>query len=488
MSRDTDDQFADEAAETANGHRQEGLPTDNTTTQGASDLWSVVKPYKQEIMLNQVMDHEPGDDRRAAIINCLRDMGVKVFIIEAKSIETTADILHHVHRVVDYVSRENQFFSAGFVDEDGQPCDPLGFQRCLLYQDRSGRLFNLIVAKHAVGPASQYESLMTSFSGVQAMALATVLCRSFACVARDETLDNLVPARLSLIIGLVFTEETSLAWLNAQMMVKSTPSVSAHTLTTYVGADLLRRAAIFLLATAGAASDDSTRGWITIAGLALTFALTMANLGSRAWHYMGWRPFPYLGPFHSVFVFLAAIVAGCIFPFMGHRKVHVGGRPAMEHIISTAVIVGLIFIISDIDEVQRYLIFGSDDCDQDYVNIVVGAWWSFTFITSLFYATTIPFKPPTTPTEPDEEEPLLEQDHASPVGYKVPNLPNFEVDPSMAWSGRFEFCTIYMQAGVGVVLAIIIGGGIIYLGLINDDEEVLGNGDGAFRLLRHWMG
>eukprot|EP00522_Entomoneis_paludosa_P012905 CAMPEP_0172444002 /NCGR_PEP_ID=MMETSP1065-20121228/4160_1 /TAXON_ID=265537 /ORGANISM="Amphiprora paludosa, Strain CCMP125" /LENGTH=499 /DNA_ID=CAMNT_0013194419 /DNA_START=77 /DNA_END=1577 /DNA_ORIENTATION=- len=479
------DQFADEGETGA----PEVLTNDGTTTEGekksmASDLWSVVKPYKNEIMLNQIMEHEPGDDRRAAIINCLRDMGVKVFIIEAKSIETTADILHHVHRVVDYVSRENQLFSAGYVDEDGNPADPLGFQRCLLYQDRSGRLFNLVMAKHAVGPASQYESLMTSFSGIEAMALITILCRSFACVAKGATLDNLAPARLSLIIGLVFTEEISLAWLNAQMMVKSAPSISAHTLTSRVGSDLLRKVAIFLLATAGSASDDSTRGWITISGIALACILALANLGSRAWHFMGWKPMPYAGPLHSTLAFLGAIATGIMFPYMGHRKVHVGGRPAMEHVISTAVIVGLIFAISDIDEVQRYLVVGSEDCDQDYVNIAVGAWWTFTFVTGLFYATTIPYKPPTTPTEPEEEEPLLEEDHASPVGYTVPNLPVFEVDPSLAWSGTFECCTISMQAILGLILAIVIGGGIVYLGITDEDDEWLGNGDGAFRFLR----
>merc|ERR1712150_101105 len=128
-------------------------------------------------------------------------------------------------------------------------------------------------------------------------------------------------------------------------------------------------------------------------------------------------------------------------------------------------------------------IVGSADCDQDYVNIAVGAWWTFTFVTSLVYATTIPYKPPNAPTEPDDEEPLLEKDHASPVGYKVPNLPNFEVDPSLAWSGAFEFCTISMQAFIGLILAVIIGGGLIYLGVTDVDDDILGNDDGAFRFL-----
>mmetsp|Transcript_5757 Transcript_5757/g.7560 ORF Transcript_5757/g.7560 Transcript_5757/m.7560 type:complete len:496 (-) Transcript_5757:297-1784(-) len=485
------EQFPDEGPGDGVGEEQaadQEMTDGGTTTEGekkslASDLWSLVKPYKREIMLNQIMENEPGDDRRGAIINSLRDMGVKVFIIEARSIETTADILHHVHRVVDYVSRENQLFNAGYVDDEGNPRDPLGFQRCLLYQDRSGRLFNLMLASYSVGPASQYETLMTSFSGLEAMALVTILCRTFACAAKASTASALAPARLALIIGLVFSEEISLSWLNAQMLVRSVPSVSAHTLTSHLGSDVLRKASLFVLATASSAEDDTTRGWVTIAGVAMICILALANLGSRAWHFMGWRPLQYSGPLKSVVAFFAAVAAGCVFPYMGHRKIHVGGRPAMEHVISTAVLVGVIFALSDIDEVQRYLITSSENCDQDYVNIAVGAWWTFTFMTSLIYAMSLPYKPPITPTEPDEDEPLLEHDHASPVGYRVPNIPNFEVDPSLASEGYFSLCSIQAQALIGLILAVVLGGGIIYLGFTDEDDELLGNGDGITRQL-----
>ena len=145
-------------------------------------LWATAcKPYKREMIITEITNNEPGDERRAAVINCLRDLGVKVFIIEAKSIETTSDILHHIHRVIDYVSRENQMYSLGQLDENGEHLDPLGFQRCLLYQDRSGRLFNLVIAPHAVGPASKFEELLDSFRGLEAMIGLTVLCRSFSC-------------------------------------------------------------------------------------------------------------------------------------------------------------------------------------------------------------------------------------------------------------------------------------------------------------------
>lgn len=435
-------------------------------------VWTDIKPYKREMIANEITNHEPGDERRAAVINALRDLGVKVFIIEAKSIETTSDILHHIHRVIDYVSRENQMYSLGQLDENGDHLDPLGFQRCLLYQDRSGRLFNLVVAPHAVGPASKFEEMLDSFNGIEAMVALTVLSRTFSCVMNDTFLDGLEPGRLALILGLVFSEEISLSYTFAQMFVRATPSISAHTLTSYVGSDLLRKASILLLAVASGASDRSTRGYLTMAGTCLACALFLANLGSRAWRFMGWRPFPYQGPAAGPLAWLAAVVTGAIFPFMGHRKVHVGGRPAMEHVIATAVIVAILFMASDIDTAQRFLVYGSEQCDQDYVNIVVGGWWTFTFISSILMVMAIPYDDYNiTPAEPEDEEQLLVQDHASPVGFKVPNLPDFELDPTLAGSVVAPVCPLSFLCAFGIFLAVCFGGGIVYLGLIDDDDD-----------------
>lgn len=138
------------------------------------DGYWVCQPYKQEIIQQQLDSNSPGASRRTAIIGALRDLGVKVFIIEAKSIDSTADILHHVKRVVGFVARENcvlgQSSSAG-----------LGFQRCLLYQDRYGRLLNLTLAHHAAGPTAKFQDYLDSFSGLEAMIALTVLARSFPC-------------------------------------------------------------------------------------------------------------------------------------------------------------------------------------------------------------------------------------------------------------------------------------------------------------------
>lgn len=148
------------------------------TSMDSNDLkdgYWVCQPYKQEIIQQQLDSNSPGANRRTAIIGALRDLGVKVFIIEAKSIDSTADILHHVKRVVGFVARENRALS-----QSGS-APGLGFQRCLLYQDKHGRLLNLTLESHAAGPTAKFQDYLDTFSGLEAMIALTVLTRSFPC-------------------------------------------------------------------------------------------------------------------------------------------------------------------------------------------------------------------------------------------------------------------------------------------------------------------
>jgi hypothetical protein len=102
-------------------------------------------------------------------------MDVRVYVIEGKSIRTTNDILNHIRRVVGFVARENRIHGK---------TGPLGCQRCLLYEDLNGQLFNLTLVKHAVGPAGKWEEYLgIAFLEKRrsAMIALTVLCRSFPC-------------------------------------------------------------------------------------------------------------------------------------------------------------------------------------------------------------------------------------------------------------------------------------------------------------------
>jgi hypothetical protein len=452
---------------TANGNNEDGMELieqgeDFTSVQSCevkNGHW-ICKPYKREMIAQQFENNSPGASRRTAIIGALRDLGVKVFIIEAKSIKSTKDILHHVKRVVGFVAKENRIQVR---------TGPLGFQRCLLYQDQQGRLFNLMLAKHAIGPASKYQDYLDTFSGLQAMVAIVVLCRSFPCATSSADIEQLKPAFLSLILGIVFTEELSLSYLNASMLVRASPSVSAHTLTNNVGSDVLRKLIVLSLALAAAASG-MTQKILTLFGISAACAVFLSNLGSRAWHFMRWRPLRYQGLGAGFVAWVVSIMAGLCIPYMGHRSIEIGGKAALEHVLMCAFAVAITFVVSDIDEIQKFLIVGSEVCNQDFVNIAVGGWWCFTLICSLFLVRKIPYKD----HHPYYDgEPLLVEDHASPVGYKVPSIPDFEIDPSLAKTG--SSCIPYsLEFIVGFLMALVVGGGIVYLAFTDVDEQIVG--------------
>lgn len=96
-----------------------------------------------------------------------------MFVIDSASIKNTEEVVQHIRRVVGFVANENS---------TEQRVGSLGFQRCLLYQDEQGRLFNLMLAKHCIGPASTWLEYLESFSGRLAMIALVVLCRSIPCL------------------------------------------------------------------------------------------------------------------------------------------------------------------------------------------------------------------------------------------------------------------------------------------------------------------
>jgi hypothetical protein len=78
---------------------------------------------------------------------------------------------------------------------------------------------------------------------------------------------------------------------------------------------------------------------------------------------------------------------------------------------------------------------------------------------------------------PDDEEPLLEEVHASPVGYKVPHLPDFPIDPNLTYKGwaPFPCCCVGFEYLLGIAVAVRLGGFICFLGLTDLDEMILAN-------------
>lgn len=303
----------------------------------------------------------------------------------------------------------------------------------------------------------------------------------------DEMLGQLKPAYLALIIGLCLVEEMSLSWTNTVMMVQAWPSISAYHVARDSGSDWIRKITILMLALAGAASGKS-QVVLTMVGILCSCAVLLANLGSRTWYFFQWQPLSYNGPLSSTLSYMTAVVTGFALPFLGHRTASVGGKPAIESILRLALLLSLSFVITDFDSVQKFIIVGKEvtnaflfsrsgsivvhagtfnflfclvfveqGCNQVAVNSFVGVWFSVSLVASMLIAGNVePIR------DYPDEEPLLEEDHNSPVGYRVPNLPDFPVDPSLAKRG-IRRLSLRIELSVGMFLAAVIGAGIVAL-------------------------
>lgn len=402
-------------------------------------------PYKCQILAQEIakVQNEP-------VIAKLKDFGVRVFVIPHNSCE---DMFDDMERVIRAVSN----------DERNKPESEN--QCCLLYRDCRGRLFNLMISGNSTGLAGAWKNVLMSFSGFEAMVALVIMVRSLPCASGDET-KNLRPAYLSLILGLVFSEEISFSWVNVSMLVRGVPSISAYTLTSYLVSDWLRKLVVLILALAGAATGTLQKV-LTLVGICLACLVLAANLGSRAWFHLKWNPLRYDGFLAPIFAFLYAAVVGLAVPYMGHREVEAGGKAAMETVLQSSLFVAIIFVVSDFNEVQKFLIVGSESCNQDIVNVVVGAWWMLT----LFICIHLVRRIPRFDIRPDDEEPLLEVDEASPVGYKVPCLPDFPIDPTLASRGH-KYCSLKMEIVLGVIMALGVGSAIILMGFTDLDDEI----------------
>lgn len=143
------------------------------------------------------------------------------------------------------------------------------------------------------------------------------------------------------------------------MLIRATPSVSAHSLTSPLGSDGPKKLVLIALAFAGAATG-SLQVVLTIGGITGALILLLANLGARAWHFMRWTPLHYTGRGSFFLAYVLAVMTGLVLPYMGHRSIAVGGKGAMEYVIVTALIVAVVFVLSDYDDLQKFLVYGSE--------------------------------------------------------------------------------------------------------------------------------
>ena len=107
------------------------------------------------------------------ILNILKNSGIRIFVIDYEHSKSITEIMASIRNVIRHVSRYDRS-PPGLDSKDGN--------KCLLYRDEYGRFFNLTLAGHTISAEGTFKSLLDTFSGVQAMSLLTILCRSFPCI------------------------------------------------------------------------------------------------------------------------------------------------------------------------------------------------------------------------------------------------------------------------------------------------------------------
>jgi hypothetical protein len=280
-------------------------------------------------------------------------------------------------------------------------------------------------------------------------------------------MEKYIPVCFAVLLGVVFKEEISHVWTNMSMMVRGMPSISAVSITTQTHSDWIRKSIIFTLVFASLAGQDgpaSVMQMSSFVGLAAAVLALLANLGSRAWGFMRWRPIQNFGFLEPVVGFFAAVFAGILFPFLGHAQVESGGKSALESTFGIALVSAMAFFVSDLDSIQKYLVIGSNGCSQDIIVLSVGAWWCVATVCSLVAI----YRKGRQGIWPEDEEPLLTKNNKSPVGFSVPHLPDFPITVALAQRGLFCFG---MQLEFIAMLVMILGLGSFMCFLAFSDLE-----------------
>ncbi|KAL3817296.1 hypothetical protein ACHAXA_003217 [Cyclostephanos tholiformis] len=429
-----------------------------------SSRWGGVKTccrldYKSSVLQQVIEEHGHKDGSRATI-DQLKEFGITVYLAQPEHVDVLL-----LRQVV-------QHCSASRLDRSRSPYEN---QRCLLYRDETGRLYNLTINNSCDGLAGKWKGLFVEYSGLQAMVAFTVLARAYACANVAGAI--LKPGYLVFILGLLLHEEISHTWLNIAMFIQGMPSVAAFTIVSSFDSDWPRKVSIFLLAITSAMEVGSTyQRYCALVGIGLAMVLLLANLGARAWYFMKWKPLrggvvmsSFLAPFLSLIV---AVVTGFIFPFIGFARIQAGGKSAIQLIIFNCIIVSLFFVASEFDIIQQLVIDPSQSCDQDGVTICIGIWIAMAVITSTVASQKI--NPPD--PHPEDANPILVEDQTSPVGYKVPNFPDFPIDPIHFGNKGLPCCSLQFEMLVGLFVGILMGTFVVATALfdfLNDANEYI---------------
>jgi hypothetical protein len=144
--------------------------TNDTTSANFKIVEGGDNPYKIEYFERQLFQQVPSESRRNVVLNALRELGVKAYIVDELAVKNTSDVIQHVHHIIRSIEQDTTTAIASST---------LGPQRCLLYQDQQSRLFNLVLSSNSEGPKRRWEEYHESFSTLRAISALVLLLRSF---------------------------------------------------------------------------------------------------------------------------------------------------------------------------------------------------------------------------------------------------------------------------------------------------------------------
>jgi hypothetical protein len=155
-------------AERLRAGRQEG--SDTHLNYIAQDPGLALYRHEElQLVLDAANRTELVQDRRIAnqrVMEKLANLGVSVFLISYECDDVWKEVKHCI-----FEASNMQLYN----------CSP---DRCLLYEDSRGRLFNLLVGGDFQGLQGSYEAMLDRASGLEAICALVVLIRAFACVGK----------------------------------------------------------------------------------------------------------------------------------------------------------------------------------------------------------------------------------------------------------------------------------------------------------------
>ena len=405
------------------------------------------------------------------IVQQLRNVGVTVLSLE--SLSTSA--------MINYMDAVTTMRLGNGNDE-----------KCMLYTDRMGRVFNVIISGGAEGLEKAWSVTKASFSGWVAITVLPFLLRNMISYTFDGYANNspmaLDPLFLLFIFGFVLQHETSNSIVAMSLFVRGTNSVGSFVWRGGSLTDYPRYMVLFILALASFASPNyPVRDILSLVGSAFGCGLILCNLGSRAWNKVDIGFIDASNIFTPLLTVLVSLLSGILFPYVGLRFVDGGtdahddeaavenimfnpnGKRARQNVTATASVVALVFLLSDAQIIQDVLGFHFSE-ERGITNIVVGVWWFLSTLISMSLCHRLDS------SNSKKIEPFLKRDETSPVGWIVPSVPNIVIDPNL---GRGKMVLSFLSFGSDVLCALIAAGLsflIVWIGI----KDLQGTYNGSF--------